>query len=41
MIVAYNGDHNGFYPASRYPYVVLWDNGYFEVYSPSSLQVIA
>jgi len=42
MIIAYNGDHNTmFYPASRYPYVVLWMDGYFEVYTPSSLQVAA
>jgi len=39
IIIAYNGDNSGFYHSSRYPYVVLWDNGYFEVYSPSSLVV--
>jgi len=29
-----------FYPASRFPYIVLWERGYFEVYNRGSLEVV-
>jgi len=40
MIVAYNGDqHSPYCPTSKYPYIVLWEKGYFDV-SNAALQVI-
>lgn len=41
LIIGYNADTNGWYPAWRYPYVILWEDGYFEVYTPSQFEVIA
>lgn len=41
MVIGYNGDRSSlFYPVSRYPYVILWEDGYFEVYGPESFEVI-
>jgi hypothetical protein len=42
MVIGYNADkHHTFYDNGRYPYVILWEDGYFEVYGPVSLQEAA
>ena len=39
LVIGYNGHWEHFYPPLRYPYVVLWEDGYFDYYNPSSFQV--
>jgi len=39
MVIGYNGDErHTFYNNHCYPYVILWENGFFEVYHPGSFQ---
>ena len=36
IIIGYNASQDMFYHRERYPYVILWEDGYFEVYGRES-----
>jgi len=41
IIIGYNDNRNAFYERGDYPYVILWEDSYFEVYGISSFEVKA
>ena len=36
IIIGYNENVGAFYHRRQYPYVILWEDGYFEVYGTDS-----
>lgn len=41
IIFAYNIGGDLFYPGTRYPYAIVWEDGFIEVYSQQSFEVVA